>query len=113
MPLKINVPDSPSAIPTVALGGINYEFEFSYSDRTQRYSIDIRLGGNILISGLKVIEDTSLTSKYDLPLFDHGQLFIVKLKDSFEPAGRDNFGIGKAYELLYYTNEELIALGIT
>jgi len=45
--------------------------------------------------------------KYALLDFDHGELVVFKMKQTDEPLGRDNFGNGKAYELLYVSREEL------
>ena len=111
MPLKISIPDSSNATSDISLGGINYTFGFYYNSRDQRYRIDIYEGTTPVIIGLKVVENTILTYKYDLPDFDHGELVVFQFKDTSAPVGRDNFGIDKAYELIYFTNEELLALG--
>jgi hypothetical protein len=111
MALKINVPDSANTQSNVSLGGSNYLFDFTFNDRDGRYRLTISLNGESVISGLKLIENVIITQKYDLPDFDHGELLLVKIKDTTDPAGRNNIGIGKAYELIYLSNEELAALG--
>jgi hypothetical protein len=108
MPLKINVPDSANAESFVSLGGFNYKLFFNFNSSDQRYRIDISLNDKPVITGLKVVEDTPLIRKYNLPDFDHGELYVLKLKDTDEPVGRNNFGIDKAYELIYVANSELI-----
>lgn len=112
MPLEINVPTTSNATSFVSLGGENYKFDFFYSDRTQRYSLDISLGDESIIRGLVMIENSYLTGKYDLPSFSHGELWTLQARDTSDPLGRNNFGVDKAYELVYYTNEELTELGI-
>ena len=110
MPLFINVPDSANAEQEVSLGGINYNFKFSYNSRDQRYRLSIYLGTESLVDGLKLIENNSITGKYDLVNFDHGELFLVRIEDTSKEASRDNIGFDKPYRLTYYTNDELTGL---
>lgn len=107
MPLKINIPDSSNAVPKVSLGGITYDFHF-YTNRIDgKYHLDIYLDGVLLQGSLKLLENVFILQKYVIPDFSHGDLFLAKLKDTSELPGRDNIGVGKPYELIYFTNEEL------
>lgn len=110
MPLFINIPDSSNAEQLVALGGTNYNFKFAYNSRDKRFRLSIHSGENSVIEGLKLIETTSPTAKYDLVDFSHGQLFLVRIEDTSKEATRDNVGFDKPYRLTYYTNEELAEL---
>lgn len=110
MPLSINVPDSANEVTFIPLGGRDYRFEFDYNSRDKRYRISIFRDDISVVYGLKVVENANPTGKYDLVQFDHGELFILNTEQTDEPVGRDNFGIGKAYQLVYYTNSELQSL---
>lgn len=110
MPLFINVPDSANAEQVVSLGGSNYNFKFSYNSRDQRFRLSIYLGGVSVIEGMKLVESTNPTGKYDLVNFDHGQLFLVRIEDTGQAATRDNIGFDKPYRLTYLTNEEITEL---
>jgi hypothetical protein len=107
MALSINIPDSANNEVRVALGGLDYTFSYSFNTRDQRYRLDILQRGTAIIRGLKLMESALITSKYDLPLFDHGQLAVVRLERTSFDAGRNNMGFGKAYALIYFSNEEL------
>ena len=107
MPLLISVPDSANAASEVTLGGQDYTFEFNFNTRDSRYRFDILQNNVPVIRGLKIVENASLTSKYDLPNFNHGELLVINTEQTSDPVGRNNFGIGKPYELVYFTNAEL------
>jgi len=107
--LKINVPDTPNSIVPVTLGGLSYQFKFYYISRIKNpsYYLDIYYNNQKVVTGLKMVEGVPLLKKYALLDFDHGELVVFKMKQTDEPLGRDNFGNGKAYELLYVSREEL------
>jgi hypothetical protein len=107
MALSINIPDSSNNEVKVALGGFDYTFQYSFNTRDQRYRLSILQRGFPIIRGLKLVESSLITDKYDLPLFDHGQLIVVRLQETDLGAGRSNMGFGKAYGLVYFSNEEL------
>lgn len=107
MALNISVPDSANTSQTVTLGGLDYIFTFSYNSRDERYRLSISLNGVSVVRGLKLIESTSPTFKYDLVDFDHGQLALVAQENTSKEAGRYNIGLSRAYNLIYLTNEEL------
>jgi hypothetical protein len=107
MALSINIPDSPFASFEVPLGGQTYNFDITYNTRDSRYRLDIYQNSEVIILGLKLVENADLLGKYNLPAFNHGGLFVVSNYKTDEPVGRDNIGTGKAYELIYVSNEEL------
>lgn len=108
--LKIPVPDSANATTKVSLAGTTYDFKFEYFEPPGvqgAYYLTILLNGVIIISGLKLLENVALLKKYDIPEFDHGELIVLKLKDTTDPVGRNNIGFGKPYELIYISDNEL------
>jgi hypothetical protein len=110
MALKIPVPEAAYAENQFSLGGINYRFVFRFNDRDNRWRVDIYINEDPVKLGLKVIQNIPLLSRYLLDDFTHGEIFCIKMKDTTEPVGRDNLGIGKSYELIYMTYQELAAL---
>lgn len=112
MALTIFVPDTSWSRQLVSLDGKSYIFEISYNERSTRWYIDISLSGTEVINSIKALENINMTGRYNLIDFDHGELFCVNLKKTSDPVGRDNFGIGKDYELIYLTNQEIIDLGV-
>lgn len=104
--LEINIPDAPASSVSVTLGGKLYEFEFKYNSTTTSHYLTIRQAGKLLVSSLKLLPNVNLLRKYKIPEFDHGVLFVLKLEKTEESAGRNNIGIGKAYSLLYVSNNE-------
>jgi hypothetical protein len=107
MPLSLPVPDAAWSSQGITLGGKDYTFTFSYNTKDSRWRFDISLGGVVVIAGVKVMENQSLLSRYILEDFDHGDILCMRFKDDDLPVGRDNLGLGKPYELIYFTNEEL------
>lgn len=107
MALKIPVPGTAYSNQEVTLAGIKYNFKFQYNGRDSRWRLSILLGDTTVISGVKIMENERLLWRYRLPQFQHGDLFCIRFKDDGKEVGRDNFGVDKAYELLYLTNEEI------
>lgn len=112
MAVSIFIPNTPWSRQTVSLSGRNYIFEVSYNERSKRWYIDISLSGSDVVNSVKVMENYDLTGRYCLQDFPDGELFCARLRETSDPVGRDNFGIGKDYELLYLTLEEIEQLGL-
>lgn len=107
MAIYVNIPDSAYVGQDVTLGGTLYNFEFTYNSRDERYRLSIHTDEVPVIEGMKLVEQTSPTGKYDLVNFDHGQLYVVRVQETSNQVGRDNIGSNKPYRLLYLTNEEI------
>jgi len=107
MALSIPTPDYPSTKQNVTLAGRDYELTIRFNERDSRWRLSISLNGVVVISGIKLVENRRLLSRYILPDFNHGDLFCMRRKSTKDPVGRKNLGIGKEYELIYFSNEEL------
>lgn len=105
--LKIQVPDSANSDISVSLGGKTYTFRYNFSTISQTYYLTILYNNTVIISSLKLIDNVLLLRKYALDDFEHGDLFVAKMKETSSPVGRYNLGIDKAYELIYISNEEI------
>ncbi len=110
MPLKLPVPDAARSKQDISLGGKNYTFTFAYNSRDTRWRFDISLNDVVIIAGIKVVENQSFLERYGLKDFDHGDIVCIRVETDGKDVGRDNFGIGKSYELVYFTNVEIAAL---
>lgn len=102
MAIKIDVPDAPESFSEVTLSGKKYVFHFRYSTLEDVYYFDIAYNGSPVISGLRMSPAVLNTAKYDLPAFKDGVLGVFKLKETPELPNRNNVGIGKDYELIYF-----------
>lgn len=110
MILRIPVPKVSFATNSVSLGGQSYNFTFRFNERSNRWKLDISTAeGEVVRNGLTLIEGVFPLSHLYTPNFLHGVLSVQQTKDGTEPAGRDNLGIGKQYELLYFSVDELSA----
>lgn len=106
--LRLNIPTVSYAKQEVSLGGFKYDFVYSYNEYDGRWRIDIYYNEELIVPGLAIMEDSSIIRfRYDVPEFSHGDLQCRKVLDTKESVGRNNLGIGKEYELIYFTNEEL------
>lgn len=107
MAILIDVPDIGWGVSSVTLDGNDYLFDFQFNDREERWYVDIYLGNEVVIRGVKLIEYSGLINKYDLPNFNHGRLFVEAQKRTIAPAGFGNIGIDKDYAFFYLSNDEL------
>lgn len=110
MAIKIAIPDAAWSESSPSLGGITYDITFRFNDRDiedPHWRMDIRRGSVDIRLGVKVVPYLLLLDRYTLDDFNHGDIICVRSKSDYSPVGRDNFGIGKAYELIYLTNQEI------
>ena len=105
--LTIAIPDSADTSSQVSLGGELYDFRFSYNDIDRVYRLAIYKLQKKVITSIDLKTGALLLQKHTLPDFDHGDLFLAKVKARKVPPERDNVGVGKDYELVYMTNTEL------
>lgn len=105
---NIPVPDLSYSEATITLNGLIYSFQYRFNSRSDRWKLDILDSeGVYLIKGLTLIEGFSPTSYHNITGFSEGLLIPVEVNVSDAPVGRDNLGIGKDYNLIYATFEEL------
>lgn len=110
MALTIDTPSAAWAEQDLTLDGKKYTFTYTFNERDSRWRFDITLDGQVVISGVKIMENQFLLGHYALPDFAHGDIVCVRFEDDGTPVGRNNLGLGKPYTLQYYTNEELALL---
>lgn len=107
MALSLPVPSVSNSSQEITLDGITYTFLYRFNERDQRWRISIFLEDVEVISNVKVMENRFLLTRYRLPKFSHGDIVCLRSLDDGKDVGRNNFGTGLAYELIYYTYDEI------
>lgn len=107
MALSLPVPEIAFATTFITLGGIEYSITYSFNERDERWRMDILANSEPVILGVKIMEEESLLGRYRLPLFAHGDIFCLRIKDDGKQVGRSNLGFDLPYELIYLTNAEI------
>lgn len=109
MAIFIPTPEAVYSEITVPLGGQTYNIIYTYNEIDEAWRLSLyTYEGDVVIEGVKIMENEFLLWRHRLGLFDHGDIACVKLSlNTKRPPTRDNLGIGKEYTLVYYTNEEL------
>lgn len=105
--LTINNPVKAASTQTITLSGITYEFSYYYNSRNERMYLSISVGGESVVSNIKIVESSDLLGRYILNNFDHGTIICVRNGCTTKPATLGNIGVGLCYSLLYLTNDEL------
>jgi len=113
MAISIPVPNSSYAEQFVSLDSnlITMMFSFNVVNKSWYISLSDSLDNPIKL-GIKVMENQNLTKRFSLAEFKSGSLWCIRVKNSAERLGRDNFGRGKAFELFWVSNEEAESLGV-
>lgn len=110
MPVVLEVPNTAHSEINVPLGGELFNIIYSFNDRDNRWRIDLVKDGTPVLSGLKIVENVFLLSSYNVASSIDGDIACIRRQETAEGVGRDNLGVGKPYELVYFTQAELDAL---
>lgn len=106
MALYIPVPDTEWSTQTVTLDKTPFVLELRFKGRQERWYLTIKdTDGNILISEVKCVPNTTVTGRYGLPEIS-GDIFVERFFGEEEYPTRNDFGIDKAFGLVYQTLEE-------
>ena len=108
MALSIGIPQADWASQDVTLAGVTYNITTRYNGRDKRWRLDIAQTGEPILSGVTLMENQSLFSRYRLNDFAHGDIFVIRVKKDGLPVGRDNFGDDLSYKLMYLSNAEIL-----
>ena len=108
MAISIAVPiESSSVKQYIDLNNTTYKFIYTYNEVDERLRISIYRGEELLVAGIKIMENQSLLAKYKLDSFD-GDLFCKSFKGGTSiPATLGTVGLGLEYELIYLTQGEI------
>lgn len=107
MSYNINIPDADWSTQVITLGGTTFNLELKYKERTQRWYMTLSdIDGNPLVTEKKIVDGQSLTGLWDIEgLF--GDIWCERVYGLDVYPTRDTLGIGKAFNLVYFTEDEL------
>jgi len=110
MPLSIAVPTTKSfARQEIVLSNETYNFLYTYNSRDERLRLSIFKNGELVVGGLKIMENESLLVNYNYPNLPKGELYCIRFKgDQTTPVTLGTLGFDKEYELIYLPDGEVL-----
>lgn len=108
--LSLFVSSESSSITRITLNNTVFYLKLVWSTREESWYFSLLdVDKDYIIQGVKLTFGVSPTTKIEVnPL--GGNLYILKTQDTTEVIGRNNFGQGLAYELIYLTTSEELSL---
>ena len=105
---RINIPTISYSEKRVSLNSKTFFFTYEFNDRTSRWYLSISdQDNNPIHNGMALVEDGPITLHLsELNEALGGFLFIVQQRETDQPCGRNNLGVGKDYELVYMSFKE-------
>lgn len=95
---------------STVLDGTDYALEFRYSQREEAWYFSIGLtDGTPLVSGVKVVCNRALLSRFADVRLPPGRLVAFSTSPDKSPPKLEELGQGKRVELTYVTAEEVAA----
>ena len=119
MPVKLNILEAPNSESTFQIEGVPYKIRTTLNVRSGedplkgRWYIDISdKDNNTILGGIKVMPNQNLTWRFGRAtraLFE-GDLWCFDTQGNLKENEVTNgtFGVGKRYELWYYTKQEML-----
>lgn len=108
MILRIPTPTSAWGEEVLNLSGLRYRFIFRFNDKDEAWRLSIYRNQDVVIINEKLVVGQPVRMSTQIELFSHGVLCVKKIKETTENLGRNNFGLDKDYELVYYSIEEFV-----
>lgn len=111
--LYINNADSSYSEQRVTLGSSVYTLKLKYNVRNKGWYLGIldSSGTEELLTGLKLVPNQCLTSRYIIDGFEGG-LYCLRVKNDFTSLDRYNLGRSKVYRLAWLSDDEVSGLGV-
>lgn len=100
-----SVPNEASSTFTININNEVYNIDLRWMDRTQAWYITISKNTIFIVTNMKIIPNVNITRR-DPTLLPDGILIVSSKNPVSKNIGRDNFGSGKDYELIYVSDIE-------
>lgn len=111
MPVLIDVPTTSTYVrQNIVLNGLNYVFSYKFNSRDERWRLSIYRNDEAIVESIKILENQFLLGQYILDGFEGDILCFRSLESTDKPVTLGTLGIGKDYELIYYTLQDLLEL---
>lgn len=106
MAYNILVPDTDWSSQIVTLGGTTFTLELKYKERTGRWYMSLYdIDNNPLLIEKKIVDQQALTGLWDIPGL-YGDIWCERVYGTDVYPTRDTLGMNKAFNLVYFTEEE-------
>lgn len=108
MTIQVRVSSSPYQEKLITINRQKLFITFSFNTRDQRWYFDlVDRVGNDVISGVKILQQQNLTSKYiNVNDILAGDFFCINTKFDGADISRETFGTDKQFQFWYISNEE-------
>lgn len=111
MALSINIPDQSNTSQRISLDGSTYFIRFIFNTRSSSWHYNLAdENDTILYDQLSIQPTQNLSSRFRNDSTPVGDFFCLKIENTKELLGRDNFGINKAFRFYYMTQTEITEL---
>lgn len=106
-PIEIIIPSVTHSSQVVSLDNRVFTLEIKWNSRNESWYMSLYDAQEIqtYISGIKIEPNQNLTTRYNIPNLIRGNIFCIRTKNTTNPIGRDNFGVGKEYSLFYLRDD--------
>ena len=105
--IQLEIPDIENSVQDLVLSSQRCTLEFNFNGTDKRWRLKLSVEGEVILSGLTIMESGTLVSQYNSSTF-LGDIDCIRTGGTKELVGRDNLGIGKPYGLYYFSPLELI-----
>lgn len=108
MAIQIKVDDNAYQQKLITLNGQTLFITVSFNTRDNRWYVDVSDRNEVdLITGIKLLPNQNLTSKYvSINSLIGGNLYCVNIKGDGIDITRDNFGTDRQFQLWYISSSE-------
>lgn len=107
MAYSILVPDADWSRQTITLGGTTFILELKYKQRTERWYMSLYdYSGQPILTEKKIVDGQTMTGLWDIEGM-YGDIFCERIYGTDVYPTRNTLGINKAFNLVYYTEEEM------
>ena len=107
--IEISVPDTANSRQNTQIDGTSLIIKFRYLERNKGWEISVfDINGSAIIAGCRIQPDVLLFDRHGFgDRLPDGVFACLKVRATDEVLGRDNFGVGKDYNMFFFSQSEL------